>query len=68
MSKSHRWAVVITVAVPEPSAVERAAGMIVSLAQPHSVRPPKCHDCGADAGPDAGRECPGDERPGYPTG
>ena len=67
MGEQHRWVVVVTVAVPEPTPEQVSLGMVTSFDNPHSVAGPICFDCGTRAIPDRPTDCEAPRRPGYPT-
>ncbi len=66
MPNSHRWAVVVTVAVDRPTVTEAVFGSTVSLERPHAVAGPLCYDCGAFAFQTHEDVCTADRRAGYP--
>ena len=69
VEKPHRWAVLVTVALPDDELpdIRKGDGLAVSLGLPHAVSRPLCYDCGERLSSSPSDACSKPERPGYPA-
>ena len=67
--KDHRWATLVTIALPRPpDEADLASGRLFAAfdLHAHTVSAPLCFDCGARAVDAADDPCPAEARAGYP--